>query len=78
MGPGVLPPGTDGLFFYNYSKRNESTKWISDKFIHSEEHIVKFTRGKRVPHMHIFYDDLNIIPTGKLTEDNMMIDIEDA
>lgn len=46
------------------------------RVIHEEEHLVKRIRGKKGPYMKVTYHGMRIMPTGKLVEEIMMMNIE--
>lgn len=64
-----LPAGTEVWIFYNTSKQNERTSWVKGTVIEANPHFVECSRHRKGQPMKVAYEDLRLVPRGKLAEE---------
>lgn len=75
--PSRLPTGSRILVFYKSSKQNEANKRIQCEVVDANEHIVTCRRHVRRQPMTVGYKEIRILPTGTLTIELMMEDLNE-
>jgi len=72
-----LKPGTKVWVYFNTSKQNEPTRWVSATVVEAQKNLVLCRRSNRGPPMSVAYEHIRIAPSDPLTAELMSCTLEE-